>query len=193
MLIRSASIEDCRSIAELALIAGDGIPGYFWTDYQEPEMTIEEAGARKLAQTDHDFSYLNVTVAEIDCKVAGMLYAHPLPGPEAAENLQDLPKFIRPMVELEQVVPGSYYIGMLAAYPQYRNRGIGTTLMADVDSTARACGCNLVSIIVFSSNSGALRLYKRLEFKEQARREVIPHPCHPHTQGNLLLLTRRVN
>ena len=37
MEIRNADSADCLAIAELAQMAGDGIPGYFWADSNSPD------------------------------------------------------------------------------------------------------------------------------------------------------------
>jgi ribosomal protein S18 acetylase RimI-like enzyme len=127
----------------------------------------------------------------IDGKVAGMILAYRLPDEDDAEDLDELPEFIRPMVELEQCVPGSFYINMIATFPQYRNMSIGTKLMGMVDSLARDAACSISSIEVFSQNQGALRLYQRLGYELAEKRPVVPHECHPY-DGELLLLTRHV-
>ncbi|MCL7743523.1 GNAT family N-acetyltransferase [Guyparkeria hydrothermalis] len=120
-----------------------------------------------------------------------MILAYRLPDAEHAESLDDMPEFIRPLIELEQCVPSSFYINMLATYPDFRGMGVGTHLMGIVDGWAVEAGCYLASIEVFEQNEGALRLYRRLGYAEQARRRVVPHPSHPYT-GDIVLLTKRV-
>jgi len=173
------------------MMAGEGIPAYFWAQAAEPGENILEIGARIAAKEDENFSYRNVQIAEIDGEVAGMMLAYRLPEAEDAEDLQAFPEFVRPLIELEQCVPGSFYINMLATYPRYRNRSVGTALMAMVDRLAAEEGCSLSSIEVFEQNEGALRLYQRLGYQIRERRKVIPHPCHPY-EGDVVLLTRSV-
>jgi ribosomal protein S18 acetylase RimI-like enzyme len=191
MRIRKATEEDCSQIAELALMAGEGIPAYFWAQAAEPGENIFDIGARNAAKEDENFSYRNVQVAEIDGKVAGMMLAYRLPDKEDAEDLEEFPEFIRPLIELEQCVPGSYYINMLATYPKFRNQSVGTALMATVDQLATEAGCSRSSIEVFEQNEGALRLYQRLGYQIRERRKVIPHSSHPY-EGDIVLLTRPV-
>lgn len=190
MQIRKANRSDVHDIAKLALIAGEGIPAWFWKQSTAEAQSIEDAGAEKLLSETENFSYRNVHVAVTDGKVAGMVLAYRLPDEDNAEDLDELPEFIRPMVELEQCVPGSFYINMLATFPQYRNMSIGTKLMGMVDSLASDAGCSTTSIEVFEQNEGALRLYQRLGYELAERRRVVPHECHPY-DGELLLLTRR--
>jgi len=192
METRAATPDDCRAIAELALMAGDGIPGWFWAQIARPGEDIIDAGARSAASEQGNFSYRNTRIATVDRNIAGMLLAYRLPDADDAEDLNALPEFIRPVVELEQCVPGSYYINMIATYPRFRNRSIGTALMGLVDGLARHAGCTLSSLEVFEENEGALRLYRRLGYTPIERRPVVPHESHPHT-GDIMLLTREVH
>jgi ribosomal protein S18 acetylase RimI-like enzyme len=192
MLIRPADKSDVGDIAGLALIAGEGIPAWFWQQSAGNGQDIEQVGATKLLSEQGNFSYRNVQVAVIDNHVAGMMLAYRLPDIDDAEDLDALPAFIRPMVELEQCVPSSFYINMLATFPDYRNMSIGTRLMKRVEGLASDAGCTISSIEVFDQNEGALRLYQRLGYKIIEQRPVVPHSSHPYN-GNLLLLTRTVD
>ncbi len=191
MEIRKARKSDCHAIAELALMAGEGIPAYFWAQSQLPGQTLEAVGALNAASETENFSFRNTHLAIADSAIAGMLLAYRLPEADHDEDLQDYPEFIRPLIELEQCVPGSFYINMLAAYPQYRNQAIGSKLMEFANQLAVDAGCTLLSVEVFAQNTGALRLYQRLGYATLARRQVIPHPCHPY-DGEILLLTKQV-
>ncbi len=189
VIIRRAELDDCLAIAELAQLAGEGIPGVLWADSQRPGETLEQAGARSAAIEDNHFSYRNAWLAGIDDTTAGMLLGYRLPA--AADNRerpQDFPDFIRPMIELEQCVPESYYVNMLATYPRYQGRGVGTRLMHETDRLARAAGATTISILVFGHNTGALRLYRRLGFDLVTRRPMAASPTTP--AGEILLLTR---
>ena len=189
MEIRKAEIDDCRAIAELAQIAGDGIPGYFWADSQQPGQTLEATGAELLKSETANFSYRNALVACIDGEVAGMLLAYRLPA-DNDEDLLNYPEFVRPLVELEQCVGESFYINMLATFAQFRGRGIGTALMAEADRLANSAQCNLLSIAVFSHNADALRLYQALGYEKIEQRAVVA--CDYHPASEVLLLTRPV-
>ena len=191
MQIRPATKEDVHAIARLALIAGEGIPAWFWAQSASPGQAIEDVGAARLLNESENFCYRNVHVAESEGAIAGMMLAYRLPDAEDAEDLDELPDFVRPLVELEQCVPASFYINMIATFPEYRNRSIGTQLMAIVDNLAKKAGCTLSSIEVFDQNEGALRLYQRLGYTILDKRPVAPHECHPY-DGQIVLLTRPV-
>jgi len=189
MKIRKAVQEDCRNIAELALIAGDGMPAYFWQQDRVNGQQVIDVGIQNLKSETSNFSYKNVHVAEVDNEVAGMILAYRLPDRENADNPEDYPEFLRPMIELENCVPGSFYINMLATYPRFRNMSIGTILMGLVDDLAEKAGCDLLSVQVFEQNVRAVRLYRRLGYNPVESRCVVEHNCHPYTT-NIVLLTR---
>jgi len=192
METRQATKADCRAIAELALMAGEGIPAYFWEQSRQPGQAIEDVGAQNAASDTENFSWRNVHLAVNGNAVAGMLLAYRLPDAENAEDLEAFPAFIRPLIELEQCVPGSFYINMLATYPEYRNQAVGTTLMGLADKLAADARCSLLSVEVFEQNVGALRLYQRLGYTIVDKRPVVPHPCHPYT-ADIVLLTKPVS
>lgn len=189
MKIREATVNDCRNIAELALIAGDGIPAYFWEQSRKNGQQLLDVGIQNLKSDTANFSYRNVHVAEVDKSVAGMILAYRLPDKENADKVEDYPEFIQPVIELEQCVPGSFYVNMLATYPKYRNLSIGTSLMGIVDDLAEQAGCQLISVQVFEQNVRAVRLYRRLGYDVLESRPVVEHISHPYNT-NIVLLTR---
>jgi ribosomal protein S18 acetylase RimI-like enzyme len=191
MEIRKAAKADCHSIAELALIAGEGIPAYFWEQSRKPGQEIEDVGAQSAASETANFSFRNVHLAVIDNAIAGMLLSYRLSASESPDNLADYPEFIRPLIELERCVPGSYYVNMLATYPRYRKQAVGTTLMSLAYKLAASAGCKIISVEVFEQNEGAIRLYQRLGYAIAEKRRVIPHPSHPYN-GNIALLTKKL-
>lgn len=192
MKIRPATTQDTLAIAELALMAGEGIPAYFWAQSQAPGESLLAVGARNAQSETENFSYRNVQLAQMEEGIAGMLLAYRLLPAEAAVKLDEFPEFIRPLIELEQCVPDSYYVNMLAVYPQFRGRGVGTALMGRVDGLARQAGSTLSSVAVFEENAGALRLYERLGYRVVEGRPLIPHPIHPY-RGRVLMLARPVH
>lgn len=184
-----ATLDDCLAIAELAQIAGDNMPGHFWQESQLPGQTLEQAGAERAKIETANFSYRNALIARVDGEIAGMLLAYRLPA--AADNDEDpadFPEFVRPIIELEQCVPESFYINMLAAYPQFRGRGIGSALMAQSDGLAIEAGCELITLGVFETNTAALRFYRRLGFELIESRSMVASAYHEAC--DILLLGR---
>jgi ribosomal protein S18 acetylase RimI-like enzyme len=191
MIISAASKSDCDAIATLALMAGEGIPAYFWDAARQPDETGLQAGARLASSENDNFSYRNVHLAFKNHHVMGMLLAYRLPDKDTEDNLMDYPEFIRPLIELEHCVPGSFYINMLATFPQYRNQGVGRQLIEKANQLALNAEADLLSLEVFEQNRGALRLYKNTGFEVVEKRAIMKHESHPY-DGQVLLLTREV-
>ncbi|MEW8207076.1 MAG: GNAT family N-acetyltransferase, partial [Candidatus Thiodiazotropha taylori] len=63
---------------------------------------------------------------------------------------------------------GDYYIQGIAIDPEFRGRGIGSLLMDDIESRAKADGFSRLSLDVSAKNEGARRLYKRLGMVESS-------------------------
>ena len=73
------------------------------------------------------------------------------------EPVDDLPPMFRRLQALENRVPGSLYVNMLATCPAFRRRGVATALLAE----ARAAGGpppRGLSLIVADDNRDARRL-----------------------------------
>jgi len=189
--IRNAGIADCLAIAELAQIAGDNIPGFFWADAHQPGQSQQATGAELLKSETANFSYRNTLVACQDGEITGMLLAYRLPAAEDNdEELLNFPEFVRPLIELEQCVAESFYINMVATYPRFRGQGIASALMAEADRLAIAARCDLISIAAFASNPEALKLYQGLGYETVEQRAVIACDYHPAIE--VLLLTKPV-
>lgn len=69
-------------------------------------------------------------------EVVAMVLAYRLP--EAAEevNLDELPELVRPLAELERLVPGTFHVDALAVLPGDRGRGLGSVLLNAADKLA---------------------------------------------------------
>ena len=82
-----------------------------------------------------------------------------------------MPPMFVPLQELENLAPGTWYVNVLAAYPETRGQGCGTALLArrrdDWPPSAASAG---LSIIVSDANTGARRLYESCGYREAARR-----------------------
>ncbi|GAB4226831.1 MAG: N-acetyltransferase [Kiloniellaceae bacterium] len=193
-LYRDARKQDARVLARLIEVAGEGIPSHLWAQQAREGETALDVGAERAARDDANFSYRNSVVAHVDGKVAGLLLAYRLAEPSAEERaaLPDIPPLLRPLVELEYQVPGSYYVNALAVFEAYRRCGIGAALLAIAESRASAAGCDRLSVQVFAENQEAFRLYQRSGYSVTDRRPIISHPCYPYST-EVLLMTRPVS
>lgn len=189
--LRRARREDGRRVAELMNIAGHGLPGYLWSlsaaEGQEPL----GVGAGRAASEGGNFSYRNAVVAEQDGEVIAMVLAYRLPEAGEGVDLDETPELLRPLVELELLAPGTFYVNGLATLPGYRGQGLGSKLLEAARGMATQAGCEEISLAVFEQNEDAVRLYESHGYRAVARRPAVPHPSYPY-DGDVLLMTRKV-
>ncbi len=191
MDLRPARKSDAAALAILVDIAGEGMPSYMWSRMREPGQSVFEVGRARAARDEGGFSYRNATVAEIGGEVAACLVDYRLDDPYDTGDLNVLPDMVRPLVELEAKAPGSWYINVLAAFPEFRGRGIGRRLLDLAEERGRAQGAKAASMIVASENEGAMRLYDRIGYREIARAPVVEYPGCGHG-GDWVLMVKPI-
>jgi ribosomal protein S18 acetylase RimI-like enzyme len=184
---RPAEKSDCRTIASLYSISSDGVADYIWTKLAQPGEDILVVGQRRYERENSLFSYQNCTLATEGDTIVGMLVAFPMVVDKNAEPEDD--PVLAPYSKLEE--DNSYYICGVAIFPQYRNHGIGTQLMALAEAQARSKGLNKLSLIVFEQNAGAKRLYDRLGYRAISREAIVPHPLI-HYSGDAILMVKEI-
>ncbi|MEM7695412.1 MAG: GNAT family N-acetyltransferase [Pseudomonadota bacterium] len=165
--LRLARPDEGRAIAELINFAGEGLAEHVWRGLAEPGVdpwTVGEARAAKRA-ADGEV----VAIDEGSGLVAAMI-GYPI---ETTDPVEELPEMFRPLQALENLVVGTWYLNVLAAYPRARGRGLGAALIRHAEALAAAARLSGVSIIVADQNVGARRLYERLGYHELDRRPIV--------------------
>ncbi|MGD9509697.1 MAG: GNAT family N-acetyltransferase [Geminicoccaceae bacterium] len=173
MHLRPAVPDDAPALAELIDLAGEGLPLHLWAGMAEPGETAWEVGRRRARREVGGFSWRNATMAEAAGSVVACLIGYPLPEASEPIDLMRTPPMFVPMEQLERLAPGSWYINVLATYPDFRGQGLGTRLIGHAGGLAAAAGCRGTSIIVADTNDGARRLYERTGHVERARRAAV--------------------
>jgi ribosomal protein S18 acetylase RimI-like enzyme len=135
------------------------------------------------------FSYRNARICEIDGAVAGMLLSYALPDPYELPMANECPPVVRPLLELESKVPGSWYVNAIATHEPFRGRGVASALMATSEDLARAAAATSLSLIVSSENRLAHGLYLKLGFEAVESRPLVPFPGGPNG-GEWLLMVK---
>lgn len=184
---RWATPDDADALAELINIAGEGLPAYLWERMAEPGETIWDVGRRRARREESTFSYRNAVVAEQEGAVVACLLGYALPDEPVAIG-DDMPPMFVPMQELENMAAGTWYVNVLATYPEHRNRGHGRRLLALAERIAAAQGCRGLSIIVFDTNHDARRLYERCGYRASGARRLVKEDwVHPSEEAVLLV------
>ncbi|NDV99984.1 GNAT family N-acetyltransferase [Salipiger sp. PrR002] len=165
---RIATPEDAQELAELVNFAGEGLPFFLWQELAEPGMDPWEVGRRRQAEKAREEQ---VIVVDFGAGAVAALTGYAIDqSPDPVPD--DLPAIYRPLQELENSAPGSWYVNVLACYPEHRGMGLGTGLLKLAEEIARAEGLSRMSIIVAGHNEGARRLYERQGYVVEASR-----PC----------------
>lgn len=169
---RKGRPDDAPALAELVNYAGDGLPLHLWEQMREPGESAWDVGRRRAGRSEGSFSYSNAVVLDADDKTAACLIGYPLSSePEPVDDT--MPAMFVPLQELENEAPDTWYVNVLAAYPDYRGKGFGGSLLGLADEIAAWKGKGGLSVIVADANKGARRLYERCGFTERATRPMV--------------------
>lgn len=186
---RTAMPKDGAALAVLVDIAGEGIPASFWRDLAGPGYSVLEMGRERARREEGGFSYRHATLAEVGDEIAAGLIVYPLDEPYDLTGLDEMPPHVQPLERLEAQAPGSWYVNVLATFPEFRGQGIGAELLDIADTKGRQAGAHAMSVIVASWNEGAARLYARAGYKDAAREKAVAPADFPH-QGDWILMTK---
>jgi len=164
MQCESAHLNDARDLAYLINLAGEGIPEYIWSEMAEPGQSPLDVGEQRARREEGDFSYRNARVIRANSELKGMVMSYQLDDPYIVEDIDALPRVIRPLIALEAQVAGSWYINAIATKANYRGQGVARALLMEAQAYAAKAGANRLSLIVASENSNAKSLYQFLGF-----------------------------
>jgi len=192
MKIRNATANDARHLAILINMAGENLPESLWQQMTDKGQEALDVGASRAAREEGSFSYRHAWMAEIDGQIAGMLLAYLLPDDYELSELGSYPAVVKPLVELEALAPGSWYINAIATYEKFRGRGVASALLSACETHARLAGANRLCLIVASENEGAHSLYLKLDYRQIASRPLIGYPGGPDG-GEWLLMVRELD
>jgi ribosomal protein S18 acetylase RimI-like enzyme len=167
--MRLARPSDGPALADLVNFAGEGIPLHLWKSLAAPGQDPWAIGSQRQAKRAEEG---HVVVIEEAGTVVAAMTGYPI-GREPAPVAGETPAMVRPLRELEQRVPSTWHLDVLATYPRARGRGLGSRLVALAEGYARNDGLKGVSIIVADGNVGARRLYERLGYEELDRAAMV--------------------
>lgn len=172
MLIRGATAADATHLVRFINMAADDLPLHFWKKSVGPEGDPWAYGLERAARETGGFSYRNAWLAEVEGQVAACLLGYPAED-EPAPIDPDTPPIFVPLLELEALAPGSWYLNVLATYAAFRGQGCGSALLAYAEEITRELGRKTISLIAEDTHHDALRLYAAKGYREVARRPVV--------------------
>lgn len=180
---RLAVEADAPALAELVNFAGDGLPLYLWTRMAGSDDDPWAIGrARQAAKAAEG----QIVVADLGHGAVASLTGYAI-GPDPAPVGDDFPPLFRPLQELENLAPNSWYVNVLACYPEHRGKGFGGRLLALADRIGQSEGLGMMSVVVACDNAGARRLYERHGYAEAARRACVREDWQTETREWVLL------
>lgn len=172
MAIRQATAADAAHLVQFINMAADDLPLHFWRKSVGPDGDALAYGRERAARETGSFSYRNAWLLEVEGEVAACLLGYAAEV-EPAPIDPNTPAIFVPLLELEAMAPGSWYLNVLATYPAFRGKGCGSTLLAHAETIARERGHKEISLIAADTHQDALRLYRSKGYREVARRPVV--------------------
>jgi ribosomal protein S18 acetylase RimI-like enzyme len=185
--LRPARRGDSADLAQLVDLASEGLTSYLWAGMAEPGEDAWAVGIRRAARDEGAFSWRNAMVAELDGRMAGALVGYRIG--DAPEPLDELPAMFRPLQELENRALGTYYVNVLATYPEFRRRGVATRLLEEAGR--QGAGARGSSLIVADGNAAARRLYLGFGFREVAEAPIVKEGWRNGSTAWVLMLSPR--
>lgn len=172
MLIRPATAADASDLVAFINMAADDLPLHFWRKSVGEGGDALAYGMERARRDSGNFSYRNAWLAEVGGEVAACLLGYAAetdPAPIAA----DTPPIFVPLLELEALAPGSWYLNVLATYEGFRGQGCGGALLAHAEAISAQSGHKEISLIAADTHRDALKLYAAKGYREVARRPVV--------------------
>jgi ribosomal protein S18 acetylase RimI-like enzyme len=185
---RKATPDDAAALAELVNMAGEGLPLYLWGKMAEPGEDAWAVGRKRARRESGSFSYRNAVVWEEGRRVAAGLIGYRLPDTPEPIDYATMPAMFVGLQELENLAPKTWYVNVIAVYPEHRERGFGTKLLALSEDLGRETRANGMSIIVADANATARRLYERTGYRQSATRKIVKESWNSAAQEWVLLL-----
>jgi ribosomal protein S18 acetylase RimI-like enzyme len=184
---RRATSEDAPKMAELVNIASHGLAQYLWGKLAGAGESPWDVGLKRARRGIGGFAYRNTVVREAEGRIAACLVSYPLR--DAPQLYDQVPIMLAPMFELENIVPGTWFVNVLATYAEHRGKGYGTELLHIAEVLAHDAQCGGMSLILSDANAEARRLYERHGYGEHATRPIVKEDWE-HSGQNWVLLVK---
>ncbi|RMC65320.1 GNAT family N-acetyltransferase [Sinorhizobium meliloti] len=182
--LRVATEADARALADLVNFAGEGLPLYIWEGLAKDEQEPWEVGCARQIEKLREGQIL---VVDFGDGAVASLTGYPI-GSEPKPIGDDFPALFRPLQELENRALESWYVNVLACYPEYRGQGLGSRLLTIAEQIAREEALRRMSVIVANNNAGARRLYERHGFEVAATLPCVKDGWETDTEYWMLLI-----
>ena len=177
--LRSArpTLDEGRAFAHYLDQAAEGFIGFMLG------RRAEDIVARAFIQADHDLSFQNVTFAELDGVIVGMISGYTAEQHRQSSNLplkraagrwnlrmRVVSVLFAPLLRIiDSIADGDFYLHAVAVDSDLRGDGVGSALMDSLEDGAVAGGSARLVLDVTAENQGARRLYERRGMTVESR------------------------
>lgn len=189
--IRPATRADASEVALLVNIATHGGIRGGWEYDERAKGTYDpiEVGRLDMLDETSELNWRNASMAESDGEVVGMLLGYPEPD-EMGPFPGDLMGFLVPIVELEWLAGGQWFISMLGVHVPWRSHGVGGKLLALAEEKRAQTDRRGLALIVEDKNTRARALYERMGFAVTASRPMRHYPDGTQPGKDWLLMVK---
>lgn len=189
--IRPATKADASEVALLVNIATHGGIRAGWEYDERAKDTYDplEVGRLDMLDDETGLTWRNASMAESDGEIVGMLLGYPQPDVMGTFPV-DLESFLVPIVELEWLTPGLWFISMLGVHLPWRSHGVGGKLLALAEAKRAETGRRGLALIVEDHNDRARALYERMGFAVTASRPMRHYPDGTQPGKDWLLMVK---
>jgi len=191
---RVAEPSDAPEIAPLIGMASGGLIDFLFRSINS-EFTVEESVALLVRSETGLLSYRNIEVACWNDRVVGMAHAYAGIHHRMTEEVKrTLPQNRLKVLKgfYQNPVPNSWFLNALGVRSEYRQQGIGTSLLWRTKQKAWQSGFATLTLIAWSDNRTALRLYHKNGFREVAQIPIPQHPEFSHS-GSCVLMSCQIS
>jgi ribosomal protein S18 acetylase RimI-like enzyme len=189
--IRPATKADASEVALLVNIATHGGIRGGWEYDERAKGTYDplEVGRLDMLDETSELNWRNASMAESDGEVVGMLLGYPEPD-DMGPFPSDLMGFLVPIVELEWLAAGQWFISMLGVHVPWRSHGVGGKLLALAEAKRAETNRRGLALIVEDKNTRARALYERMGFAVTASRPMRHYPDGTQPGKDWLLMVK---
>lgn len=192
--VRGAQEADAPAVAELAIMASHGVMNLLYEGLIPGHSVAEAIIARRLRNPASFCALRHWCVAE---DAHGLLLGglNSLPNVELAAAVSDPaigPDRLEPLAklfELDRFLADTYYVNMIAVFPDHRRSGAGRALMGEAERLARQSGLRSIGLTTFEADAGLIAFYAKLGYTIRERRPIPPHPMLEFS-GDWVLMIR---
>ena len=189
--IRPAIKADAAEVALLVNVATHGGIGQGWRYDERVRGTYDplEVGRLDMLDETSEMNWRNASMAESDGEIVGMLLGYAEPD-EMGPFPGNLPGFLVPIVELEWLTAGHWFISMLGVHVPWRSHGVGSKLLALAEQKRVETQRRGLALIVEDHNVAARALYERMGFAVTASRPMRHYPDGTQPGTDWLLMVK---